>query len=77
MAKSLQKSDRTIREMLDEFEQIVQWFDDENLDVEKAIAKYEDGAKLAAEIREKLETEKNKIEIVKRNFANSDIDEAE
>jgi len=70
------KSDKTLRELLDEFEQIVQWFDGDDLDVEATIAKYEQGAKLATEIREKLETEKNKIEIVKRNFANSE-DEAE
>ena len=59
---------KSLREMLDEFEQIVAWFDGDELDVEAATAKYEQGAKLAETIREKLATEKNKIEIVKRKF---------
>ena len=73
VAKSSRKSDdsgKTLRELLDEFEQIVAWFDGENLDVEAALAQYEKGAKLAAQIREKLAREKNKIEIIRRNFAN-------
>ena len=67
-----QKPAKSLRELLDEFEQIVQWFDGENLDVEAATEKFEAGAKLADEIREKLATEKNKVEIVKRKFDAAD-----
>jgi len=66
--KSSRKSAKSLRELLDEFEQIVQWFDGEDLDVEAATEKFAAGAKLADEIREKLANEKNKIEIVKRKF---------
>lgn len=61
-------SELTIREMLDKFEQIVADFDSENLDVEAAIEQYEKGAKLAEEIRVRLETEKNKIKIVREKM---------
>ena len=72
-----QLSGKTLRELLDEFEQIVQWFDSDSLDVEAATAKYAAGAELAQAIRAKLTAEKNKIEIVKRNFADSETNEAE
>lgn len=62
------EKNRTIREMLDEFEEIIADFDGENLDIDAAIAQYEKGAKLAEEIRSRLETEKNKIEIVRAKF---------
>ena len=62
------KSDKSLREMLDDFEQIVSWFSDDELDVEIAVKKFEEGSKLADNIREKLEKEKNKIEIIKRQF---------
>lgn len=54
--------------MLDEFEAIVDWFNGDDLDVEAASAKFEEGSKLAEEIRRKLADEKNKIEIIEKNF---------
>lgn len=59
---------RSIREMLDEFEEIIADFDGENLDIDAAIAQYKKAAKLAEEIRARLETEKNKIEVVRGKF---------
>ena len=70
MVKSVTKDSVTsLREKLDEFEQIVSWFSGDDLDVEAAIAKFEEGSKLAEEIKQQLATAKNKIEIVKANFA--------
>lgn len=54
--------------MLDEFEEIVSWFNGDDLDVEAAAAKFEQGSKLADQIREKLATEKNKIDIIQKKF---------
>jgi exodeoxyribonuclease VII small subunit len=68
-AKKSETGDKSLREMLDEFEVIVARFDDQNLEVETAISEYESGAKLAAKIQEKLATEKNKIEILSRKFS--------
>ncbi|MDR1196838.1 MAG: exodeoxyribonuclease VII small subunit [Candidatus Nomurabacteria bacterium] len=54
-------SEKTIKQQLAEFEEVVAWFDSEDLDVEKATAQYEKGAKLAGEIKKRLETAKNRI----------------
>jgi exodeoxyribonuclease VII small subunit len=51
-----------------EFEAIVEWFDCDDLDVEAAIAKFEEGSKLAEQIKQQLAEAKNKIEIVKKKF---------
>jgi exodeoxyribonuclease VII small subunit len=53
---------------MDEFEAVVAWFDNDNLDVEAAIAKFEEGSKLADQIETQLAEAKNKIEIVKKKF---------
>ena len=62
------KNDKTLREMLDEFETIVTWFSGDDLDVEAASAKFEEGSKLVERIRKKLADEKNKIEIIEKSF---------
>ncbi|MCL2037775.1 exodeoxyribonuclease VII small subunit [Candidatus Saccharibacteria bacterium] len=69
------KNDKTLREMLDEFEAIVAWFNGEDLDVEAASAKFEEGSKLAEQIRKKLAEEKNKIEIIEKSFAGKNEEE--
>jgi exodeoxyribonuclease VII small subunit len=53
---------------MDEFEAVVAWFDGDDLDVEAAIAKFEQGEKLAEQIKKQLTEAKNKIEIVKQKF---------
>ena len=58
----------TLREQLDQLEQIVTWFEQEDLDVEEAIAKFDDGAKLADDIKTRLGELENKITILKQRF---------
>ena len=64
----MSKSEKSIKQDLDEFESIVQWFDSDDVDIEKAITKYEEGVALAEEIKKRLETEKNRIEILSKKF---------
>lgn len=59
---------KTLRELLDEFESIVEWFDGDNLDVEKAIKQFEKGSELAEQIKKQLVEAKNKVEIIKKKF---------
>jgi exodeoxyribonuclease VII small subunit len=63
--KSHQKS---LRQLIDEFEALVAWFDGDDLDVEAAIAKFEQGEKLAEQISQQLRQAKIKVEIVKKRF---------
>lgn len=60
---------KSLRQLLDEFEAIVEWFDQDNLDIDQAISKFEEGSKLAENIKYQLSNAKNKIEIVKADFA--------
>ena len=63
---------KSLRELMDEFEKIVEWFDGDDLDVEAAIAKFEEGSELAEKIKQQLSEAKNKIEIVKKKFDSAD-----
>jgi exodeoxyribonuclease VII small subunit len=67
---------KSLRELMDEFEAVVAWFDGGDLDVEAAIFKFEEGSRLAEQIKEQLAAAKNKIEIVKKKF-DAPTDEAE
>ncbi|QQS17441.1 exodeoxyribonuclease VII small subunit [Candidatus Saccharibacteria bacterium] len=60
---------KNLRQLLDEFETIVEWFNQDDLDIDQAISKFEEGSKLAETIKQQLATAKNKIEIVKADFA--------
>ncbi|MCL2451792.1 exodeoxyribonuclease VII small subunit [Candidatus Saccharibacteria bacterium] len=64
---------KSLRKLMDEFEAIVAWFGGDDLDVEAATAKFEEGAKLAEQIKKQLLAAKNQIEIVKKKF---DADES-
>lgn len=63
------KKEQSLKELLAEFESIVDWFDTVNdeFDVDKAITKYQKGAGLAEEIKQRLETAKNEIEVVNQH----------
>lgn len=62
------KDNKTLKQKIVEFEEIIDWFDGEDVDIEAAIAKYEEGVKLADNIKQQLEDAKNRIEIVKQKF---------
>jgi exodeoxyribonuclease VII small subunit len=60
------ENEKSLREMIDEFEKIAQWFDEGELDVEAALKKYDEASALAAKIEKRLADAKNKIEIVNK-----------
>ena len=64
----MSKQNKTLRELIMEFDEIVNWFDNDNLDIDEAIAKFEQGNELSEEIKQRLLDAKNKIEIVKKKF---------
>ena len=59
---------KSLKELLAEFDEIVAWFDNDDLDVDAAIVKFEEGSKLADEIKKRLAESKNKIEVIKKKF---------
>jgi len=64
----MSKVNKTLKELLAEFNDVVIWFNEgEDLDLEEAIVQYEKGAELAAMIKKKLGQAKNEIEVVNKN----------
>ncbi len=51
-----------------ELDKILQWFEQDDVDLDQAIAKYERGMEIAKELESYLKTAENKIEIVKKKF---------
>lgn len=65
---------KSLRELMNEFEAVVAWFDNDDLDVETAVFKFEEGSKLTEQIEEQLIVAKNKIKIVKEKFDVTDTE---
>jgi len=59
---------KSLKTMLAEFGEITAWFEGEDIEIEEATKKYEEGAKLAAEIKDQLEKSKNRIEVLNTKF---------
>ena len=69
MAKIAEKKDLTAS--LKELEEIVQWFDDqEEVDVEKGLAKVKVGAALIKSTKKQLKEVENEFEEVKKGLSN-------
>lgn len=51
-----------------ELEEIVEWFEQDDLDIEEAIGKFEIGSQLADSIKEDLSEMDNKITVLKKSF---------
>lgn len=58
----------TIKEKLSELDELVTWFEQEDIEIDQALAKFEEAEKLADEIGKELKTAKNKIEVIKKKF---------
>jgi exodeoxyribonuclease VII small subunit len=65
---SAKKDDKTLQEQLNELEQLISWFEQEDIDLEEAIKKFEEGSKLAADIKDRLKEVENKITVLKQRF---------
>lgn len=58
----------TIKEKLSELDELVTWFEQDDIEIDQALAKFEEAEKLADEIGKELKTAKNKIEVIKKKF---------
>lgn len=77
MSEKNNENTKNLREMMAEFEAIAREFNDPDFDVETATEEFARASKLAEEIREKLNDQEEKIEIIKRDFASTlgEVDE--
>lgn len=58
----------TIKEKLAELDELVAWFEQDDIEIDQALEKFDSAEKLAAEISKELEVAKNKIDIIKKKF---------
>lgn len=61
-------SQKPVKDLITEFEEIIAWFDNEDIDIEQATKKLEQGSALAEEIKKQLAESKNQIEVIKQKF---------
>lgn len=62
------KNNPSIAEKTAKLNEIVTWFDGEEFELEKALEKFTEAEKLAAEIEEDLVALRNDIQVVKERF---------
>lgn len=63
------KTDQTsLQDQINELENLVTWFEQDDVDLEEAIAKFEQGSQLAEQIKERLNSLENKITVLKQRF---------
>lgn len=59
---------KTLQQKLEELDQLVAWFEGDDIQIEQALKKFDEAEKLADEIGSELKTAKNKIEVIKKKF---------
>ncbi len=55
------KIEKTYKHLRQELDELLSWFENEDLDVDEAISKYEQAKKLAKELHKYLQDAQNKI----------------
>lgn len=51
-----------------ELDEIVDWFDQDDIDLNEALKKFERGMELSEQLRKQLGEAKNKVETIKKKF---------
>lgn len=64
----------TLSELMVKLDEIVDWFNQADIDIDQATAKFEEGVKLAEIIKEKLRKTDNKINQIKLRMTEIDKD---
>ncbi len=62
------KNSDSIQNKMKRLEEIVEWFESEDVDIDEALAKYEAGLKLAEQLQADIKTTKNKFTKIKKSF---------
>jgi len=62
------KNNNDLNKKLAELEEMVAWFEGDDIDIEQAITKFEAANKLADEVREQLGELENKITVLNERF---------
>ncbi len=63
------KTAKTYRELQAELDAIMAWFDSDEVDIDQAVAKYEEGMRIVKALEAQLTEAENKIEAISSKFA--------
>ena len=61
-------SQKRITEKLDKIDELVNWFSGADFDIDEALIKYEELAKLSEEVKVDLDQLENKITVIRQKF---------
>ncbi len=64
----MSKTNKTITQKMQDLTALVAWFESDEFELEKALDKYKDAEKLAAEIEHDLSAVKNEVTVLKKKF---------
>lgn len=59
---------KSIRDQLSELDSIIDWFNQEEFDLDEALTKFESGMKMVDSIKTQLSSMENKITVLKERF---------
>lgn len=59
----------TIEAKLKELDELLSWFESDDVSVDDALKQYEKAQKLAKELRQQLNDAKNRVDVIKKKFA--------
>lgn len=65
---SAKSNDKTVQQQIDELNELMEWFEQDDMDVEEALKKFEEADKLAAEIEKRLSSLDNEVTVLKERF---------
>lgn len=59
----------SIAQKIDKLEELLKWFESEEITVEESLKKYEEALRLSKELEADLQAAKNQVEVIKKKFA--------
>lgn len=62
------KQNKPLTDQLKELDELIAWFDQDNLDLDEALKKFDEGVKLTEEIEARLSKLENKITVLRERF---------
>lgn len=68
------KNETTLKQQLAQLDALIAWFDQEDFDLDEALQKFDQGVKLTAAIKARLNIFENKITILKHGFDHTNED---
>lgn len=62
------KSNQSIQEKMKQLEELVEWFESDDVDIDEALKNYEKAMKLASELENEIKSAKNEFAKIKKSF---------